>query len=111
MHSNIDKPDFIKTIDEIKGAEQEHERVINKARDDADKILIEAKEIANEERMKTSKEVVAFKNESLKSGRKKIEQKVEQMLKKAKEESQEISKKKLDSASISKLVKAFISGL
>lgn len=101
----------MKTIKDIRDAEEEYDRLINSAKEKADKIMREARERTAEERMKAEEETVAFKNDSLRKGSKEIEAEVEKLIAQAKEEGSKVSKKKPSSQAVSKLVKGFMGGL
>jgi vacuolar-type H+-ATPase subunit H len=111
MHQTSEHPEFMKTIKEIRDAEEEYDRLINSAKEKADKIMREARERTIAERMKSEEELVAFKNEHLRNGSKEIEAEVGEIAEKAKDEGAKISKRKLESAAVSKLVKDFLGSL
>lgn len=111
MHQTSEHPEFMKTIKEIRDAEEEYDRLINSAKEKADKILREARERTMEERLKGEEELVAYKNERLRKGSKDIESEVEKIVGKAKEEGEKTSRKKLDAAAAPKLIKEFLSSL
>ena len=111
MQKTSEQPEFIKTVDEIRGAEEKYDRIINDAKAKADKIMRKAKEAVSEERRKTSEKIVEFKNERLKEGSKDIEAGVQKIVKKAKADGSKASSKKLQPAAVSKLVKGFLTGL
>jgi vacuolar-type H+-ATPase subunit H len=101
----------MKTIKEIRAAEEEYDRLINSAKERADKIMREAKEKTAEERMRGEEGLVEYKNERLRKGSKEIESEVEKILQKAKDEGAKTAKKKPESAMVPKLVKEFLGGL
>ncbi len=111
MHQNSEHPEFMKTIKEIRDAEEEYDRLINSAKEKADKILREARERTMEERLKSDEELVSYKNERLRKGSKDIESEVEKIVDKAKGEGEKISAKKPESAAVQKLIKEFLSSL
>jgi vacuolar-type H+-ATPase subunit H len=111
MHQIPEHPEFIKTVREIKDAEEKYDRLITAAKEKADSILRKAKENIADERSNASEELVKKKNEQLRAGSKDIEDTVEKMVKKAKGEAAKISSKKLPAAAVSKIVKGFFSGL
>jgi len=111
MHQPSEHPEFVKTVKEIRDAEEEHDRLVESSKGKADKLLREAKEKAIAERTEAEEAVVAFKNERLKQGSEGIEADVEKIVRKAKDEGSRISKKKLDAATVSKLVKGFVGDL
>jgi vacuolar-type H+-ATPase subunit H len=105
------QPEFIKTIGEIKGAEEEYDRLILEAKEKADRILREAKEKVADERAKSSDNIVKYKNAQLRAGSSEIESKVKQLIDKAKKESSGMGSKKLPPTAIGKLVKDFLDNL
>lgn len=111
MHQTSEHPEFMKTIKDIRDAEEEYDRLINSAKEKADKIMREAKEKTAEERMKSEEELVAYKNDRLRKGSKDIESEVEKIVEKAKDEGTKVGKKKPESSATSKLVKEFLSSL
>ncbi len=111
MNQTSKEPEFIKTIGEIRGAEEEHDRLIMEAKEKADRILREAKEKIADEKASTSEKIVQLKNERLREGNKAIESKVQTLVKKAKDDSSKISKKSLGKPAVSKLVKDFLKDL
>ncbi|MBU0532146.1 hypothetical protein KKB44_01500 [Candidatus Micrarchaeota archaeon] len=111
MIDNSENPEFMKTIEEIRDAEQEYDRIITEAQKRAERILRETKEKIYEEREKSEEQLVAFKNETVRNGSKDIETKVQSTVKKAKDEAEKITHKKLDKKEVSKLVKEFLNTL
>ncbi len=101
----------MKTIREIRDAEEEYDRLINSAKEKADKIMREAKERTAEERMKGEEGLVAYKNERLRKGSKEIEAEADRIIGKAKDEGAKIAKAKPESSMVSKLVKEFLGAL
>ena len=104
-------PEFIKTVKEIKDAEQKYDRLVTAAKEKADSILRKAKGTIADEQRKASEELVKRKNERLRAGSKEIENTVNNMIRKAKGEAAKTSSKKLPAAAVSKLVKDFLSSL
>ncbi|VVC03168.1 Uncharacterised protein [Candidatus Bilamarchaeum dharawalense] len=111
MHQVSEHPEFVKTIREIRDAEEEYDRLINSAKEKADKTMRDAKEKISHERMKNEEELTTYKNEHLQKGSKEIEQEVEKLVSKAKDDGSKLSKKKLENSEISKLVKDFLATL
>lgn len=111
MHQASEQPEFMKTVKDIREAEEAYDRLIISAKEKADKLVRDAKEKSQEERTKGDEELVAYKNERLRKGSKDIESEVEKIIAEAKEGSEKIGKKKADSAAVSKLVKDFLNGL
>lgn len=111
MHETSGQPEFMKTVKEIKTAEEEYDRLIIAAKEKADAIVRKARESTLEERSKREDMTVALKNKQLQEGAKEIEGLVQKMIAKAKEEADKLSKKKLERLTVSKLAKDFLSGL
>ncbi len=109
MHQASEEPVFVKTVKEIKGAEEEYDRLIASAKDRAAHAIREARESALRERTKAEEDAVAFKNSELKKGSEEIEAEVQKILVKTKEEGAKIGKKKIDGQAVTKLVKDFLS--
>lgn len=101
----------MKTVKEIKEAEEAYDRLIASAREKADKLLRDAKEKSMEERAKGDEEITAFKNERLRKGSKEIEGEVEKLLAGSKEDAGKLSGKKADQQAVSRLVKDFLNSL
>ncbi|HSB46989.1 MAG TPA: hypothetical protein VLD37_03175 [Candidatus Bilamarchaeum sp.] len=110
MHAS-EHPEFMKTVKEIREAEEEYDRLINSAKEKAEKTVREAREKSLEERTKSEEDITAYKNERLRKGSKAIEEEVEALLSKAKDDAGKVSKKKADSALVGKLVKEFLGSL
>lgn len=111
MHQIPEQPEFIETVKEIRTAEEKYDRLITAAKEKADSILRKAKESVADEQRKASEERVQKKNERLRQGSKEIEDTVQNMVRKAKGEAAKTGKKKLSAATVSKIVKDFLSGL
>ena len=111
MHQVTDHPEFIKTIREIRDAEEEYDRLINSAKEKADNVMRDAKEQLSHERMNNEQKITAYKNEQLQNGSKEIEAEVEKIISKSKEDGAKLTKKKPDSAIVSKLMKSFLTNL
>ncbi len=101
----------MKTIKEIREAEEEYDRLINAAKEKADKTMREAKEKTLEARMKGEEELVGYRNERLRKGSKDIEAEVESIVAKAKDEGARVSKKKPEASAVSRLLKEFLGSL
>jgi vacuolar-type H+-ATPase subunit H len=111
MQQHSEPPEFMKTVKEIRDAEEEHDRVISSSKEKAERIVREAKEKSLEARVKSEEETVTFKNERLKKGGQEIEGEVQKIVKKAKDDGVKVSKKGLDATAVSKLVKEFLGSL
>jgi vacuolar-type H+-ATPase subunit H len=101
----------MKTIKEIRDAEEEYDRLINSAKEKADKIMREARERTMDERRKSDEEITAYKNDRLRKGSKDIESEVEKIVAKAKDEGEKVGKKKPEASAVPKLVKDFLGSL
>jgi vacuolar-type H+-ATPase subunit H len=110
MHSS-EHPEFMKTVKEIREAEEEYDRLINSAKEKAEKTVREAREKSLDERTKSEEETVAYKNDRLRKGGKAIEEEVEKIVSKAKDEAAKTSRKKADPSLVPKLVKEFLNAL
>jgi vacuolar-type H+-ATPase subunit H len=111
MHQTSEQPAFVETVKEIRNAEEEYDRLINSARENAKKTVREAQERALGERTKIEEEIVSFKNEQLRRGSEAIEREVQELVKKAKAEAAKTGGKGLGAEAVSKLVKEFIGSL
>ncbi len=111
MHQASGQPEFMKTVDEIKEAEEAYDRLIVSAKEKAGKTLRDAKEKLQEERAKGDEEITAYRNERLRKGSKEIEDEVGKLLAAAKEDAGKITRKKADQQTVSKLVKDFLNNL
>jgi vacuolar-type H+-ATPase subunit H len=111
MQQPSGQPEFVKTVEDIRNAEDEYDRLINSAKENAEKTVRQARETAQDERTKLEEEIVSFKNEQLRKGSEGIESQVQKLVKKAHEDAAKISRKTLDAPAISKLVKDFLGSL
>lgn len=111
MHENPSHSVFMKTVEEIRSAEEKSDRSISDAKEKADKILRKAKEEIADETAAAQEEVTRYKNEKLKAGRTDIEKEVKKTLDKAKENAETVRKKQIDKRSILSLCKSFITKL
>jgi len=109
MHQASEEPVFVKTVREIRGAEEEYDRLINSAKEKAAQTIRDAREKALQERTRAEDDVVFFKDSGLKKGGEGIEAEVQAILAKTKEEGAKISKKKIDGQAVTKIVKDFLS--
>ncbi len=101
----------MKTVEEIKEAEEAYDRLILSAKDKAGKTLRDAKEKLQEERAKSDEEITAFRNERIRKGSKEIEDEVGKLLSAAKEDAAKLGKKKADQQTVSRLIKDFLGSL
>lgn len=106
-----EQPAFMETVKEIRGAEEEYDRIISAAKEKADRILHKAKETVLDERTKREEEIVASKNKKLQGGSKEIEDEVRSMLDKTRNEAASIGDKKLDKTTVGKFAKEFLGSL
>lgn len=111
MQQHSEPPEFMKTVKEIRDAEEERDRVISSSKEKAERILRDAKEKSLEQRVRSEESAVAFKNERLKKGSSEIEGDVEKIVKKARDEGAKVSKKGLDATAVTRLVKEFLGSL
>jgi vacuolar-type H+-ATPase subunit H len=111
MHQQSEQSEFVKTVKEIRDAEEEYDRLIKSAKEKADNIMREAKEKTISERMKNEEDIITYKNEYLKEGSEAINAEVQKLISKAKDDGAKLTKKKPDKAAVSKLVNDFISNL
>lgn len=108
MHQASEHPEFVKTVNEIRKAEEEQERLILSAKEKSNAIVRDARENAQKERLKTEEEIVAFKNAQLHKGSEAVEAEVQKILKKAKDEGAGIGKKGVNAPAVSRLVKELL---
>jgi len=111
MHQTSEQPEFVKTVKEIRGAEEEYDRLINSAKEKAEKIVREAREKALDERTKVEEEIVESKNEQLRKGSEAIEAEVQKLVKKARDDAASAGKKSMSAQAVSKIVKDFLDSL
>jgi vacuolar-type H+-ATPase subunit H len=111
MQQPSGQPEFVKTVSEIKGAEEEYDRLIASTKEDAEKIVRQARENAQDQRAKVEEEITASKNEQLRKGSDSIEKEVQALVKKAGDAAASAGKKTMDAPAVSKLVKAFLGSL
>jgi vacuolar-type H+-ATPase subunit H len=102
-----DRSEFMKTVEEIKLAEEESDEILKSAKLKADKILRKAKEDVQTQKAKSEEEIVAMKNSMLEAGSKDIEKEVKKIIDKAREEADKIKKKKLNKRETEALIKTF----
>ncbi len=111
MHQVSEQPEFMKTVNEIKDAEEQHDRIINAAKEKADGLVREAKERILDETRKSDEAIISFKNDSLRKGSKEIEDAVAKITEHAKENGEKLGKKRVDTQTVSKIVKDFLNSL
>ena len=103
-----ERSDFMKTVGEIKLAEEESDEILKAAKLQADKILRKAKEDIQGMQAKTEEQIVSMKNKMLEDGSKNIEADVKKILDKAKKDADVVRKGKLAGKDIDSLVKSFL---
>ena len=96
--------DFIEELEEIKQAEAEKERMLEKARRDAEKIIDEAAAEAKRTLEKAADEAEKIGEEALAKARKELSAKEGQIMAKAQKEAMEISAMEVPSSVIRKAV-------
>jgi vacuolar-type H+-ATPase subunit H len=111
MHQASEQPEFMRTVKEIKDAEEAYDRLISAAKEKAEKAVREAKEKSIEERMKGEEAVTAYRNERIRKGSKEIEDEVGKLLAAAREDAEKLGKRKADQQAVSRLVKEFLDSL
>ncbi|MGV8085606.1 MAG: hypothetical protein ACP5N9_05130 [Candidatus Bilamarchaeum sp.] len=110
-HDNVDGSEFVKTIEEIRKAEENYDKRLQDAKQNAALILQKAKQMANDEKLKRSEEVSSWKSNSIKSGNEEIEESVKKIVQKSREDSAKLGKKVLDGDAVSKIAKEFLNSL
>lgn len=108
MTETSEHSDFMKTVEEIKLAEQESDEILRAAKMNADNILRKAKEDVQRQRAAIGENVVAMKNAMLEKGNRDIEADVQKIVKDASHNADKMRKEKLASKDIDKLVKEFL---
>ncbi len=108
MDKISEQSEFMKTVQEIKVAEEEYDHLITDAKQKADATLRKAKEQVMKEKTKARENAVAYKNEKLKEGGEEIEGELAKILKKARDEADAVRKKKADKKVTSALVKSLL---
>ncbi|NYZ76923.1 hypothetical protein H0O02_01250 [Candidatus Micrarchaeota archaeon] len=111
MHENPSHSVIMKTVDEIRSAEEKYDKTLTSAKEKADAILRKAKEDIAEEKAAVQEEITKHKNDMLKSGKNDIEKDVGKTLEKAKEEAERLGKKKVSQRAVLSIGKLFISQL
>jgi len=108
MAENSESSDFMKTVEEIKLAEQESDEILKAAKMNADKILRKAKEDVQRQKAEQEEKVVSMKNSLLDEGSKEIEEDVQKTLKEAGNKAEKIRDESLAKKDVDKLVKDFL---
>jgi vacuolar-type H+-ATPase subunit H len=108
MQEIQEESDFIKTIDNIKTAEEESSTVIINAKAKAELVLRRAKEEVLKERAKNNEKIVTLKNSMFRQRKDEIEKEVNKIIKKANAEAEKVKKEKMSGADISAILKKFL---
>jgi len=111
MEKNPAQSVLMKTVGEIRSAEEKYESTISEGKEEADKVLRKAKEELAKEKAAVKEEITKFKNEKLKSGKGGIEKDVKKTIEAAKEEGDKIRAKKLPKAKVVSIGKTFMAQL
>ncbi|MBS3068645.1 hypothetical protein J4450_08115 [Candidatus Micrarchaeota archaeon] len=106
MHE--EKSNFMETIDSIRSAEQEADKIVKEAKEKADEILRKAKENISKMKTETEENCVSLKNSRLQNGRSAIEKEVESVIKKARQEADGLKSKKLLDKELSDILKSIL---
>ena len=108
MHGNQinEQTNFMETIDQIKKAEEETEKIKNAAREKADQILRKGKESAMKAESETEKEITELKNSIFRKGSDDVEKEIGKILDKAKHEAEEIKTQSIDKKQLSSILKS-----
>lgn len=100
---------ILETVEQIRSAEQDYDKVISVAKAKASMLLkVESEKIAEKKR-KANSDAVSKKNELIKKGSEKIEADVSAIVLKAKDEAKSVSRKTLDKNFLNKLAKELLS--
>lgn len=111
-HGKNDKQhesELLETVEKIRSAEQEYDKVISVAKAKASMIVKMQQEKIAEQNRKAEQDAVSKKNDLIKKGSEKIESEVDSIVSKAKDEAKLISKKSVDKAYLNKLAKELLS--
>jgi len=111
MEKNPAQSVLMKTVGEIRSAEEKYDSVISEAKEEADKVLRKAKEELAKEKAAVKEEITKYKNEKLKSGKTSIEKDVKKTIEGAKDEADKIKAKKLPKTKVISIGKSFIAQL
>jgi len=103
-----ERSDFMKTVEDIKLAEEEADEILKSAKMDADKILRKAKEDVQRQAAEHDEKIVSLKNSLLEKGSEEIENDVKKILKEATAKADKIRKERLAKKDVELLVKKFL---
>jgi len=98
----------MKTVEDIKLAEEESDEILKSAKMEADKILRKVKEDVQRQAAEHDELVVVLKNSLLEKGSLEIEQDVQKILKVASVKAEKIRKERLAKKDVDFLVKNFL---
>lgn len=111
MREKSDHPEFMKTVMEIKSAEEKRSKMISDSHAEADKIARQAREDILEARRRNEETIVAMKNSMLQEGAGAIEEETQALLKKTKAEAAKTAKMGLEAKDAQKLAAGFLQSL
>lgn len=111
MQENPAHSVIMKTVGEIRTAEDEYDKKISSAKEKSDSILREAREDIAEENAKMKEEITKYKNDKLRSGKNSIEKDVDKTIEEAKDSAETIRSKKVNKAKLLSIGKSFIAEL
>lgn len=111
MQENPAHSVIMKTVGEIRTAEDQYDKKISEAKEKSDSVLRKAREEIAAENAKMKEEITKFKNEKLKSGKSSIEKDVNKTIEEAKDDAEAIRGKKANKAKLVAIGKSFISEL
>jgi len=98
----------IKTIEDVKAAEEKAKQLKISAEETAQKILISSKKEAEDLKLKGEKDALGQKEKRISEGKKDTETEVAKIINIARKKADEIKKKKADSKAVSALTNDFV---
>jgi len=111
MNENPTHSVIMKTVGEIRTAEEQYDKIISDAKSKSDSILRKAREEIADENAKMKEEITKFKNEKLRSGKSGIEKDVGKTIDKAKSDAETVKSKKMNKTKLLAIGKSFMSEL
>ena|GEM_PF-2400198 len=99
---------LIRTIEDVKSAEEKAKQIKTSAEEKAQKILISSKKEAEEIKLKGEKEALELKEKRISEGKKITETEVTKIIGAAQKKAESIKKKKADSKAVSVLINDFV---
>ena len=111
MQENPAHSVIMKTVGEIRTAEDQYDKKISEAKEKSDSILRKAREDIASENAKMKEEITKYKNEKLKAGKNSIEKDVDKTIEQAKDDAETIRSKKINKAKLPSIGKSFIAEL